>query len=162
MECVYHFHTTPTKYRDAIQVLNTVRAFESAVARSCLHSLVTITLLTENHISRPLMRPVTSSNLIKKIVDFAQTLGELHHRGFLAREHLKGLEAQAREESSFAKRSPTHVTRTRRLALEERREYLVRMRLLEQQELEEIQRMEREVESLMKETISDLLEGIKS
>src|SRR2546428_5713105 len=104
-----------------------------------------------------------SSSMLKTIVSLAKSLGELNHRSFLLEEELKALHLQGKEDSAFLKRKKGDTPRSadQKSALREHVEYLAHMRCLEEQELEQITRLAREVEDQMKETVSDLLERIK-
>jgi len=115
------------------------------------------------------MKPMKTATLLTRIINLARSHGELHHRQFLIREQLKGLDAQAREASFFQRKTEIEFV-TRHMAESSRAdykrtqrdhaEYLARMRYLEQQELEQIQRLEREVGDQLKETVSDLRKRI--
>lgn len=103
------------------------------------------------------------SSLVEKIVAEAKALGELNYRSFLVKEQLKTLHVQTKDDSFFLKRKPRHPGESWRAkdmerSLRDHRKSLIRMGYLEQQELDQIQRLAQEVEDQMKETMSGLLE----
>jgi len=110
-----------------------------------------------------------SSTLLTRIIDLARSHGELRYRHFLIREQLKGLDAQVREASFFQRKTEIEFV-TRHMAESSRADYkrtqrdhakyLARTRYLEQQELEQIQRLERKVGNQLKQTVSDLRKRI--
>jgi hypothetical protein len=106
------------------------------------------------------MTTLRGSTLIGKIVVRAKILGELHHRRFLITEQLKGLDAQAREDSVFRRRETGRIAESRRadyvLALEEHRLHLAHMKFLAQEELGQVQRLSSEIEKEMGESIGSL------
>jgi len=115
------------------------------------------------------MKPTKTATLLTGIIDLARSHGELRHRHFLIREQIKGLDAQVRENSFFQRKTEFEFV-TRHMAESSRAdyrrsqrdhgEYLARTRHLEQQELKEIQRLEREVGNQLKQTVSDLRKRI--
>jgi hypothetical protein len=124
---------------------------------------VIIALLSDMALDPLPMTKAKSSRLIKSIIDEAKASGELKHRIFLVKEEIKALHLQSQDYAAFLK--SRHLpeswrTKDAKDALRERRQFLVRQGYLQQSELDQLERLSGEIESLLKETTSDLLEKI--
>ena len=110
------------------------------------------------------MKPEKSASLVRRVVELGKSLGELNHRSFLLKDHLRTLDAQAREDFAFQKRKMGHMPESRRAeykrALRDHYQHLMRTRHLEREELQQVTRLAREVEDQVRETTSNLLERI--
>src|SRR2546427_12072962 len=98
---------------------------------------------------------------LKPVLDLAKVLGELGYRQSLVNHDLKTLELRTRTESAWIKKAESAGRKADAEDFRKHSKYLVRKHFLAQEELETLEKLEAEIQSVMNEKIDRLTKRLE-